>query len=270
MKVIIFNAGLGNQIFTFLFYKNLLKQFPKDRIYGCYWSGGLNDHYGLELEKVFKLSLPPSSIFTDFLGKSYRLLLKLGFRDFLEKHEFAWWNPVFDYQWMDKQYFEGENLSNLLAFQEENVDDRNIVFSRQLQEECSVAVHVRRGDYLNPGTYENFGRFCTKEYYDKAIELLKSRLLNPKFYFFSDDMDYVRKEYSGDNFVYVDRNTDIDSWQDLYLMSKCQHHIIANSTFSYWAAQLSANKSENHIVIAPKRWYVWDDPNIFPDQWIRL
>lgn len=270
MKVIIFNAGLGNQIFTFLFYKYLQQQFPKDKIYGCYWSGGLNDHYGLELEKVFKLTLPPSTRFADFLGKSYRLLLKMGFRDFLEKHEFSKWNPVFDYQWMDKRYFEGEDLSKSLVFREENVSDRNIAFSKKLQEDCSVAIHIRRGDYLNPGTYENFGRFCTKEYYDKAIELMKNRLKNPKFYFFSDDQDYVRKEYSGDGFAYVDWNKGKDSWQDLYLMSKCQHHIIANSTFSYWAAQLSANQSYNHIVTAPKKWYVWDDPDIFPDQWIRL
>jgi len=270
MKVVIFNAGLGNQIFTYLFINYLKKRFPREKIFGCYWSGGLNDHYGLELDKVFNIALPLSSLLSDILGKFYRLLLKLGFRNTLENNEYAWWNPVFDYQWIDQQYFKDEEITKILTFKEENISERNIAFTKELENRCSVAVHVRRGDYLRPDTYENFGRFCTKEYYIKAIDEIKKRLPEAKFYFFSDDIDYVKAEFPIEGASFVDWNKDSDSWQDMYLMSRCKNHIIANSTFSYWAAQLSVNNNENHIVIAPKKWYIWDDPDIFPENWIRL
>ena len=269
MKVVLFNAGLGNQIFTYLFCRYLQRHFPNDKIYGSYWMGGLQVHEGLEVDKVFDIKLPPNTFLTDICSKLYIGLTKLGLRQFLEKHEFARWNFVFDFQWLDQKYFKELSLKDELSFREENIDARNMALAAVIRKEESVAVHIRRGDYLSKENWNNFGRFCTLDYYHDSISYIKSTISQPKFYFFSDDIDYAKKEFASENAVFVDFNKGKESWKDMFLMSKCKHQIIANSTFSYWAAQLATN-NDNHIVIAPKKWYIWEDPDIFPKEWLRM
>lgn len=70
------------------------------------------------------------------------------------------------------------------------------------------------------------------------------------------------------NAVYVDCHHGNDSWKDMFLMSKCRHNIIANSTFSFWAAMLNTNP--NKVVVYPQRWYYWSTPDIFPETWLPI
>lgn len=89
------------------------------------------------------------------------------------------------------------------------------------------------------------------------------------FFLFSDDPAWVKENISVENAVVVNWNQGADSWQDMYLMSLCRHHIIANSSFSWWGAWL--NPREDKLVIAPYRWY--NDriaPDILPEGWIAL
>ncbi len=113
----------------------------------------------------------------------------------------------------------------------------------------SVSVHVRRGDYLNPENVTMFGNICTDAYYQNAIDFVKRVIPDAHFYFFSDDVSYVKKRFPGDDYTIVDINHGRDSFYDMWLMSNCKHNICANSTFSFWGARLNPN--ENKIMIRP-------------------
>lgn len=141
--------------------------------------------------------------------------------------------------------------------------------SEDSNEMKSVSVHIRRGDYINDEKTKNFHGICFKEYYEKAMEIIKSKIDLPIFYFFSDDIEWVKKEYGmKENFVFVS-NGKLQDYEELILMSSCTHNIIANSSFSWWGAWLNQNK--NKIVIAPKKWVNIEpnpQPNIIPEGWV--
>jgi hypothetical protein len=116
-----------------------------------------------------------------------------------------------------------------------------------------------------------FGGICTSEYYQKAIKLISESINNPVFFIFSDDINRVKEKLPLNNAIYTDWNLGNDSWQDMFLMSRCYHNIIANSSFSWWAAWLNINR--NKIVIAPERWFQdMETPNIHPEKrgWILI
>ena len=90
-----------------------------------------------------------------------------------------------------------------------------------------------------------------------------------KDYVFSDDLEWVKANFDLPDAVYVDWNKGEDSWQDMMLMSRCRHHVICNSTFSWWGAWLNPRKEK--IIIAPERWTRdADSREIVPEEWIRV
>ena len=106
-----------------------------------------------------------------------------------------------------------------------------------MEETQSVSVHIRRGDYLDDVNKSLFGGICTDAYYQKAIAYMREKLPDAKFFFFSDDIPYVREQYQETAYQIVDWNQGRDSLYDMMLMSRCKHNICANSTFSFWGAQ---------------------------------
>jgi hypothetical protein len=108
-----------------------------------------------------------------------------------------------------------------------------------------VSLHVRRGDYT---LYPNHHPVCSDDYYQSSIG--KFDLKNSLFLVFSDDIEWCKKKFEGENFIFSDTN---NPYTDLAIMSMCDHHIIANSSFSWWGAWL--NRSEGKRVIAPSRWF---------------
>ena len=136
----------------------------------------------------------------------------------------------------------------------------------------SICVHVRRGDYVaNHITSSNHG-LCSLEYYYLGLQKLTTQLLNPKCYIFSDDIEWVQSNFiSNIPITIVNINSAKDAHEDIRLMSSCKHFIIANSSFSWWAAWLGQNPDK--IVIAPKKWFNNDDRNtedLIPKDWIRI
>lgn len=113
----------------------------------------------------------------------------------------------------------------------------------------SVSVHIRRGDYLKPENIEMFGNICTDAYYETAISLLKEKVEDAHFYIFSDDVNYVKDKFVGDEYSIVDLNHGKDSFYDMWLMMNCKHNICANSTFSFWGARLG--RYEDKIKVRP-------------------
>jgi hypothetical protein len=130
-----------------------------------------------------------------------------------------------------------------------------------------VSLHIRRGDSTLPWE----GKVVLQmEYYSYAISIIKERLADPVFFVFSDDIPYVKKGFLRDvKMVFVEHNDDFAAHEDLRLMSSCDHHIIANSTFSWWGAWL--NPRPDKIVVAPRHWFLKDEnyyPNLFPRDWV--
>jgi hypothetical protein len=134
----------------------------------------------------------------------------------------------------------------------------------------SVSVHVRRGDYVNNLDTNKVHGTCTLDYYLGAIEQLAMRVTNPRLFIFSDDPEWVSKNLDLPMTI-VDHNGPDKDFEDLRLMTQCKHHIIANSTLSWWGAWLCSNS--NKVVIAPQKWFNVDSYNtkdLIPDSWIKI
>lgn len=140
-----------------------------------------------------------------------------------------------------------------------------------MQQGTSISVHVRRGDYVSLASASAYHGLCTLDYYRKAIAYTAKRVPSPTLFVFSDDPDWTKANLKSPFPThYVDHNRPEKAFQDLRLMSLCRHHILANSSFSWWGAWLS--RSVDALVIAPERWYAVDrpTPDLIPSRWIRM
>lgn len=115
----------------------------------------------------------------------------------------------------------------------------------------SICVHVRRGDFLSD-TFKKDFYVCDNGYFQRAIELIKAKVKNPTFIFFSNDIEWVKKNFKIAGSSYFESGND-PAWETFRLMYSCKHFIISNSTFSWWAQYLSRNP--NKIVVSPDHWY---------------
>ena len=148
----------------------------------------------------------------------------------------------------------------------------NVELSEQIAHVNAVSLHVRRGDYAtNPRNMRKHG-VCPSNYYKEAIRYIAERVEAPYYFVFSDDMDWVRANLNINSpCCYVVHNRCSESYNDMRLMSLCRHHIIANSSFSWWGAWL--NPSTTKIVVAPKRWfndYPANTEDLMPEGWVTL
>ena len=130
---------------------------------------------------------------------------------------------------------------------------------------CPVSVHIRRGDYKGTG----HDLTLPMSFYEKAIAVLRDRLTSPELFVFSDDIEYARQNLSRDLKIhFVDHNNEFTAYEDLRLMGACRHHVIANSSFSWWGAWLTPRSDK--LVLAPKHWrgqVVSYYPDLYPAGW---
>lgn len=153
-------------------------------------------------------------------------------------------------------------------------DARNAEWlDRIMGDPLAVSVHLRRGDYAAVAKAGDTHGTCDAAYYARAIAHLRDKTgMAPRAYVFSDDPEWVRANLRLDaEMEVVGHNAATAHYEDLRLMSACRHHIIANSTFSWWGAWLDARPDKT--VIAPQRWFATDrlvNPDILPGDWFRL
>jgi len=285
MKIVRFLGGLGNQMFQYAFYKALQKRFPnvKADLQG-YTAYAL--HNGLELENIFNIQLNKAPTFTSnlyylhnrkWIYRKLRQILNLR-KSYKEEQilfsfdPFFLENPTPAYYWgywQNHQYFSSVAKELQLDFRFKNpLTPQNQETLAQIQQSNSVSIHIRRGDYLKDPF---LGGLCRPEYYQQAISYIQTRVSSPEFFIFSDDISWCREKLSLPDSNFISWNTGTESYIDMQLMSGCKHQIIANSSFSWWAAWL--NVYPEKIVICPKKWA--NDPNpmvnmSFPDKWISL
>ncbi|RYY60601.1 MAG: alpha-1,2-fucosyltransferase [Chitinophagaceae bacterium] len=122
----------------------------------------------------------------------------------------------------------------------------------QFSSQNSVGIHIRRGDYKNSDVMQLLSSIDA-EYYKRAINLAKEKITDPSFYFFSDDIEWVKENLYVPDAVYVSGNITASPLEDFYLLSQCAHQVIPNSTFAWWAAWLNPNPAK--FVIAPQQWF---------------
>ena len=134
-----------------------------------------------------------------------------------------------------------------------------------LEKSNTISVHIRRGDYLYADCAQTLNREMKKgRYYERAIQYLTDRIENPVFLFFSDDIEWVKKNFAFEYEHFFVSELGLADYEEMMVMAKCKNNIIANSTFSFWGGWL--NQNPDKIVIAPKHWM----PSIIPKGWISL
>ena len=169
--------------------------------------------------------------------------------------------------WQSYKYF--DDIRDILSQEFSlkcNLGGKNLEILHMIQSSNSISIHIRRGDYLKHSIYEKL----SINYYLNAVKYINDRVENAVFFVFSDDLTWVKKNLNLDNAIYVGVNNADSAEYDLELMKNCQHNIIANSSFSWWAAWLNSNK--NKIVITPNRWVTYIDnlDDLLPSDWIRI
>jgi hypothetical protein len=175
-------------------------------------------------------------------------------------------NKYFDGYWQSYKYF--QNIRDILL-KELNVSNFNNPLLKSISDSESVSVHIRRGDYVSNAVTAEFHGILGIDYYKRAMEIIEDKVKKPVYFFFSDDINWVKENiHSNFESVYVENNKD---YEDLIFMKRCSHNIIANSSFSWWGAWLNENSSK--MVVAPQRWFADGTINtddLIPPEWIRV
>jgi hypothetical protein len=169
-----------------------------------------------------------------------------------------------------------KNISNLLKSAYANLkfdtDNLNEFVLTEIRKYNAVSIHIRRGDYVsNPSAAAVHG-ICSLEYYEAAIQFIASRTDQPFFFVFSDDPQWAKNNLKTKHPTYfVEEDGTNKGAADMCLMSTCNHHIIANSSFSWWGAWL--NNKADKIVVAPQIWFrdtTINTRDLLPAQWYEL
>ena len=172
--------------------------------------------------------------------------------------------------WQSEKYFFEirESIIEEFSFKKQ-LNNEILLFSKEILNTESVSVHFRGRDYLKKSNHN----VCNKDYYQKCFDYINDNIHNPHYFIFSDDMEWAK------NFIHIDGShtyVDVNKWnessiEDMRLMSLCKHNIIANSSFSWWAAWLNSFKEKR--VLSPKKWFnnsEFTSDDIIPNTWIKI
>lgn len=293
MVVVKLQGGLGNQMFQYAFGLSISHKLSCPLYFDL--SFFKNSHHGLTPREyaldafTCKVNIAEDKLIDSFFNPDLyqRINNKLGIskKTIYHEHGLKFNNRVLAIKppaylegfWQSAQYFNDikDTITTAFTFKYSLNPQSQKIAEQLAQQADSVSVHIRRGDYVSVKTTNELHGLCSVKYYQNAMALAKKQVLNPKFYFFSDDPEWVEQHLLQDmgDSTLIRHNTLADSWQDMALMSKCKHHIIANSSFSWWGAWLG--HATGKIVIAPANWFssqaeYLDTSDLIPKNWIQL
>jgi len=277
-------GGLGNQMFQYAFgfavAKKLKKKLQLDVKYAATWSTKRD----FELDS-FKISHNNVLKYRYFLSYKYirhivNLLCRLIYKKTKIFQNYEYLYDSFNIEnlckncylggiWQSEKYFADckEEIRKEFQFKDGlNKESMNIL--QRFDGQNTVSIHVRRGDYMIE-LFKDLGLVCTANYYQRAIAHILANVANPVFIVFSEDIEWV-KEYIKipEPCIYVD-SLDKPPSHDMQFMSLCKHNIIANSTYSWWAAWL--NQNPDKIIIAPDKWWIdGKETDIYTDNMVKI
>lgn len=293
MIVVRLTGGLGNQMFQYAFGRATANRLGVEMRLDLSDST-LSIHQGYELKRVFGIEakIATESDMANVLGwqrpEAVRKALKklrltaLFVKGLVEEPHFHFSAKMLHVPdktylngyWQSEKYFKSvaEYIRNEFKFYKPP-SAVNKVLLQEIADANTTAIslHVRRGDYVHNQAVSQVHGNCSLAYYHAAIQYVLQRVQSPLFYVFSDDMDWVRNHLEMPfPHKLITHNRGESSYEDMRLMSLCQHHIIANSSFSWWGAWLNANPKK--LVIAPKNWFADESRphDLFPDGWVVL
>lgn len=231
-------GGLGNQMFQIAVAHSIALDNNDEAVFDftkCHTphQGNTSDRYENNLFKLVKSKID------------------IKYQHLFEEAEINVYKQIpYNYGLMIRGYF--QNIKYFKHHQKQiqdlfYIDQNNIFFIKDKFKNFTdfsntTSVHVRRGDYLK---FPDVHPLCSKEYYANAM----NTLIDQKFIFVSDDIEWVKQNFKGSNITYSDLNDEV---LDLTLMTMCSNNIIANSSFSWWGAFLNRNK--NKQVLSPPCW----------------
>ena len=273
-------GGIGNQLFQYVFGQYLHFRYNQEVRY--------DDNSYISTDKLRKRELDDLDLemvkdnhcsfskYRGVKGRALRYLYQLNRRHhfvgldekvpatFIEKDEYffqAYWQDFKYYDWLRQNvpsfHIKSKSFPNVLLEYMDIIKDTA----------QSVSLHVRRGDYFKPRFVGTFG-VCTETYYKNAIDQIKKQVPGTRFFVFSDDLEWVKEHINLDKDTILIPNYDISQFSYIELMSFCKHHIISNSSFSWWGAVL--NTDENAIVISPNKWTNTSPKTIALNDWIKI
>lgn len=259
MIIIHVMGGLGNQLYQYAMYeklKSMGKAVKLDFYAYTQEAGDEKEWRSLELPRFENLEYEVctkeerTKLLDNSMAFADRLRRKLfGRQDKTFQDEGGYMPELFEKEeaylygfWDCEKYYEDRipELQRKLVFPPSS-NPKNDICMQQMKQEQAVSVHIRRTDYLSVAAGKRYMGICTDRYYEKAIQYIREQVENPVFYIFSDDAEYAKEHYQGEDIRIIDWNTGEDSLFDMQLMSQCRHNICANSTFSFWGARLNQN-----------------------------
>ena len=286
--VVRLQGGLGNQMFQYAFGRALSMRSGME-LYLDPSPLNPKKNRGYQLD-AFILSakvadsrkiqylITPHFIIRKKLWKALKIPFKYADTHILEKN-FPYDKDIasrktsayFDGYWQTEKYFGDckDTIRQDFSFRNEEALRRHVQYEEVLNSN-SVSIHIRRGDYVKNPKYRKRLYVCKLEYYKSAMKYLSERFENLTFYIASDDHEWVKNNFEISKHIKLIESK--NALEDLYIMSKCKHNIISNSSFSWWAAWLNSN--ENKRVLAPDIWFnpcaKIDFRDIVPDSWIKI
>lgn len=273
-------GGIGNQLFQYVFGQYLKYKYGQEVKY--------DDNAFFSVDKLRKRELNALDMPIDYdnscgFSKHKGVRNRLGKFLFLlnPKHHFLDWTSKLPESynngdlyfiqgyWQEYRYIEWlrNNVPSFKLRSSKFPIELDVLKEKIESEPNAVSVHVRRGDYFAPENVKLYG-VCDANYYEQAVKELCSRVSNQTIYVFSDDLDWVNENVHFDAPVTYIPNYDISQFAYIELMSLCKHHIISNSSFSWWGAVM--NQQKEAVVITPDRWRLDKVVDMALDSWIKI
>lgn len=289
MKIVKLKGGLGNQMFQYAF-AMLLRTKTNDEVYIDLAYFESEDSDRIRKPRIINFNTSINSI-SDSQRKSICLFNNKGYngstkiktaiesllnrkyyfeknRAYIELSDILKYS-YFDGYWQSWRYV--DKVMNKLKSDfvpSRQLSKQSIKMIEQMRNENSIFIGVRKGDYSSEKNH--YGSF-DQQYYDQAMGIIEKNIPNPKYYIFSNDVEWVKNNIDFGNRGVIFRNDAdiVDDFEELILMSECKHSIIINSTYHWWGARL--NEYDGKIVIAPKNWFMDEKPiDIIPERWIKI
>ena len=280
-------GGLGNQMFQYAAGRSLAKSLGTHLKLDIFaYDPGLDRQFALDCFKMeYEIATKSEvrSLASSLKTRIFRRLHKdfgVSFRDEFTERGFKFDpryrkvrnNTYITGYWQSPLYFEDYQDTVRSDFDFKPLKPGKAQdLMKDINNTSSVALHFRRGDYVANKKHAEFHGTCGIEYYQKAVNTINEDFPGATLYVFSDDIEWVKNNFRTSLETRYVSDLALEDWEEMKLMSSCKHQVIANSSFSWWAAWL--NPFPEKKIIAPKTWFLdssIDTTDLIPTSWIRI